>query len=242
MRRLKRLAGCLLLRRPKKTIQLPTRHDEIVYVDFQNDERKLYEEIRNQTIERLEEALMEGRRGSSSGSYISVLQQIEAMRMVCNLGLLFPSRHDASLMTGKKPNIESWDEIAQGAFNLRLGMGSIQCIFCAFSLDATNNPLDDSETSRAFFTECLRFVCSSCEERVSLNAAGQLVLGCCNEPLCCVAPVAISAASLETPPVPLSIGGFATTTYLPTKVTTLVADLKMRSPDVKRYGTPTVKD
>ncbi|KAF6825208.1 WD domain-containing protein [Colletotrichum plurivorum] len=233
VKRLKRLAGCLLLRRPKKTIQLPTRQDLACYVEFQPDERELYNQVRNQTIARLDEALLESRQGTRPGSYITVLQQIEAMRMVCNLGLLFPSRHDASLMTGKKPNVETWEHIAQGAFNLRLEIGSIECIVCSFSLDATNNSLNDNETARALFTRCLGLICPSCVQRSSHGGAMQPILRCSHERPCPIAPVTTSPASLEALPVPLSLGSFATATYLPTKVKSLVTDLKMQPTDVK---------
>src|SRR5262249_50738883 len=50
VKRLKRLSGCLLLRRPKEIVPLPPRHDFQCPVDFMPAERHLYEDIRTQAI------------------------------------------------------------------------------------------------------------------------------------------------------------------------------------------------
>ncbi|KAK5653426.1 hypothetical protein OQA88_8911 [Cercophora sp. LCS_1] len=89
VKRLKRLAGCLLLRRSKGTVQLPPRHDQVCHVEFQPQERELYNQLRTRAIARIDDSLLAVNRGvDTATSFISILQQIEAMRMVCNLGLL----------------------------------------------------------------------------------------------------------------------------------------------------------
>ncbi|KAL2684545.1 hypothetical protein Neosp_005623 [[Neocosmospora] mangrovei] len=93
-RRLKDLSSGLILRRPKTVIDLPPRKDLKFRVDFSPDERKFYDKLRHQAIARMEEAFSDGDGGSSSDSYITVIQKINALRMVCNLGLHYDSRHD----------------------------------------------------------------------------------------------------------------------------------------------------
>ncbi|KAK1253636.1 hypothetical protein MKX07_001713 [Trichoderma sp. CBMAI-0711] len=57
VRRLKRLAGCILLRRPKTIIQLPPRHDFKQFVDLAPAERELYQDFRMRTKSHIEQAL-----------------------------------------------------------------------------------------------------------------------------------------------------------------------------------------
>ncbi|KAJ4416320.1 hypothetical protein N0V85_002329 [Neurospora sp. IMI 360204] len=86
LKRLKRLAGCLILRRPRTTIQLPARRDLQCPVEFLPVERELYQEIRTKTIERPDELLYADNADAvRPPSYVNVLQQIKAMRMVKSL-------------------------------------------------------------------------------------------------------------------------------------------------------------
>ncbi|PHH86850.1 hypothetical protein CDD83_9675 [Cordyceps sp. RAO-2017] len=201
VKRLKRLAGCLVLRRPKGTVQLPPRRDQVCHVEFVPEERDLYNQVRTRAIERLDQALVQG------SSFTSVLQQIEAMRLVCNLGLLYPTRHDVS-------SANKWPETSQSALNLCLQMSGIQCHNCSCNLDAS---LYDTGSSRAFFAQCLRFICPNC-----VRGRPQ----CGHDPPCAIAPVSTSASSLEEPPLSTSLGGGCTSAYRPTKVRALVEDLQ----------------
>ncbi|KAH8652844.1 SNF2 family N-terminal domain-containing protein [Ilyonectria robusta] len=230
VKRLKRLAGCLLLRRPKGTVQLPPRHDRACHVEFQPVERELYDQVRTQAIARFDEALLQGNHETRTASFVSVLQQIEAMRMVCNLGLLYPSRHDTSSMTGKMPDMDNWQETAQRGFNLRFEMGSILCHYCPCTLDATCNPLGDTESTKPLFAQCLRFICSSCVQGLAHRIQA---LGCGHNPPCPMAPVSTSASSLEESPLQISLGNVVGSAYLPTKVKALVEDLQALPGDVK---------
>ncbi|KAH7303098.1 SNF2 family N-terminal domain-containing protein [Stachybotrys elegans] len=122
--RLKRLSGCLLLRRPKGIIQLPPKQDLQYDVKFTETERQLYEDVRSQAIAHINEAIVQH-------------NKIEAMRMVCNLGLYYPYRHEILTSRGQLEN--DWQTEAQRAFNLRREMGPIQCQTCCSSLDTMDD-------------------------------------------------------------------------------------------------------
>lgn len=79
VRRLKYLSACLLLRRPKKTITLPARRDLQCPVDFSNDERATYQDIRDRTITKIDDALHKSSDASKAGAYVNILQQIESL-------------------------------------------------------------------------------------------------------------------------------------------------------------------
>ncbi|KAJ0268098.1 hypothetical protein COL940_013716 [Colletotrichum noveboracense] len=81
VKRLKRLAGCLLLRRPRKTVELPPRRDQAYYIELQPDERELYNQVRTQTITQIDEVLLQGRQKQGATSSFSVLQKIVGMRL-----------------------------------------------------------------------------------------------------------------------------------------------------------------
>ncbi|KAK2007911.1 hypothetical protein LZ32DRAFT_641022 [Colletotrichum eremochloae] len=231
VKRLKRLAGCLLLRRPRKTVELPPRHDRACYVQFQPDERELYNRVRTQAISQIDQVLHQGSHGTGGTSSFTVLQQIVGMRLVCNLGLFYPSRHDTSTLATNKLTTKDWNEAAQSEFNLRFNeMGSIHCHRCAFTLDAAYSSLDDLGTSNAFFSRCAKFFCPSCVRA----AAHEITTSeCGHNPPCPMAPVSTSAASLETIPISMPIEQIAGSGYLPTKVATLIEDLQATPSDVK---------
>ncbi|KAH8706219.1 SNF2 family N-terminal domain-containing protein [Ilyonectria robusta] len=230
VKRLKRLAGCLLLRRPKGTIELPARHDRACYVEFQPREREFYDQVKSQAIARFDEALIQGNPEPRTLSFVSVLQQIEAMRMVCNLGLLYPSRHTSSSMTGKMSEVDDWQNTAQRAFSLRFEMGSLQCHYCPYTVDAGYNPLSDTESTKPLFTQCMRLICSSCMQGLSHKTQA---LGCGHNPPCPMATVSISTASLEESPLQISLSNVVGSAYLPTKVKALIEDLQTLPGDVK---------
>ncbi|KAI0129639.1 SNF2 family N-terminal domain-containing protein [Xylariales sp. AK1849] len=117
VKRLKRLSACILLRRAKGTIQLPTRRDLQCPVDFSEGEAEVYEHIRQQAIVKIDEALRD---------------QIESLRLFCNLGLGYHSRNERR----ERPflDLNDWKEIAQAAFNTQRCLKFL-CCECAHRLD-----------------------------------------------------------------------------------------------------------
>ncbi|KAK0658015.1 SNF2 family N-terminal domain-containing protein [Cercophora newfieldiana] len=224
VKRLKRLAGCLLLRRPKGIIQLPERRDRAQYVEFDPQERKLYDAARTQVIARIDESLSYGTRAAPS--FVSILQQIEAMRMICDLGLLYPNRHEMPQLD-TAPNMDDWHTTAQRGFNLRFDMGPVQCQSCHFALDPSNNPLGEADLAKPLFARCLRFICSSCVQKASRMPT------CGHVPPCPIASVSTSPSSLEEPPISITLKGLEGSAYRPTKVTALVDDIRCLPSDVK---------
>ncbi|KAE8445744.1 hypothetical protein EG329_012923 [Mollisiaceae sp. DMI_Dod_QoI] len=57
IQRLQRLSACLMLRRAKGTINLPPRRDCLLPVQLTHEERAVYNELREQTISKIDEAL-----------------------------------------------------------------------------------------------------------------------------------------------------------------------------------------
>lgn len=231
VKRLKRLAGCLLLRRPRKTVELPPRHDLAYHIELQPDERELYNQIRTQTITQIDEVLLQGRQKQGATSSFSVLQQIVGMRLVCNLGLFYPRRHDTLAIAAKKPTVEDLNQAAQGRFNLLMNeVGSVICQRCAFTMDANYNPQENSGRTDALFSRCAQFFCPNC---VHAAARDRTTIGCGHDSCCTMDIVSTSPASLEAMPISMLIEQIAGAGYIPTKIAALIDDMQAIPNDIK---------
>lgn len=232
-KRLQRLSACILLRRPKTTINLPPRKDMRCPVNFSREERELYAEIREQAITRIDEALKSNSETSRATVYVNVLQQIESLRLVCNLGLHYHARHNKSKNIPAEAS--DWAGVAQQAFNVQRGMRPIVCEQCSSTLELTETLLDDSNTTYQdpIFFRCLKFVCGECMHR--MNKAGRK-LGCGHRPPCPTAPVSISTNIFEDVSgiVPQQMKG--SSIGLPSKIEALVADIKSLPSETKWYS------
>ncbi|KAF4985603.1 hypothetical protein FDECE_16440 [Fusarium decemcellulare] len=178
VKRLKRLSSCLLLRRPKGILQLPQRRDTQCIVQFTPDERILYEDIKAQAIAQIDQALLYSGDALVSSSFVNVLQKIEAMRMVCDLGLDYHSRHESSQSRGVRE--EDWPSIAQRVFNLQREAGQVQCQICSGTVDIVEELNDNPHSNFSLYSRCLRFVSANAfasEETYSMplsNLSGKL--------------------------------------------------------------------
>ncbi|KAF4465808.1 alpha-16-mannosyltransferase subunit [Fusarium albosuccineum] len=178
VKRLKRLSSCLLLRRPKGILQLPQRRDTQCIVQFTPSERHLYEDIKAQAIAQIDQALHYSGDARTSSSFVNVLQKIEAMRMVCDLGLDYHSRHESSQSRGVHE--EDWPSISQRVFNLQREAGQVQCQTCSSTADIVEELTDSPHSNMSLYSRCLRFVSANAfesEETYSMplsNLSGKL--------------------------------------------------------------------
>lgn len=232
LKRLKRLAACLILRRPQNTIQLPLRRDLQCAVEFTEAERAIYEEIRNKTITHIDDMLYESSDHARSPEYINVLQQIEAMRMVCNLGLHYHDRR--GLGASRQNKSDSWVTAAQQTFDLQREIGGMQCRYCFAATDTYNSLLNGTQSQQTLqLSKCLQLICSDC---TSMSRP----IDCGHNPSCSFAPVHLNIDSLEETSISLNLFEYMASlpqalTY-PPKVTALVTQLKALPPGVKRYA------
>lgn len=233
--RLQHLSSCLLLRRPKKTISLPKRHDKVCQVEFTAAEMERYNELKNRAIMCIDEALDLGADVNKSGVYVNMLQQIEALRLFCDLGVHYHTRHE-TLPLGLSASLEmsEWASKAQQIFNSRLDeMGSVSCSLCRSlqSLTDMDNLLDSlvAQQKKPLFSRCLKYVCAEC----ATNLADTTGTFQCGHSLVCPAvPVSTSIYSLEDVPevIPEPWG---TPDGISSKVSALVANIQAQSDDEK---------
>ncbi|KAJ3493714.1 hypothetical protein NLG97_g4558 [Lecanicillium saksenae] len=225
--RLQLLSSCLFLRRPKSTIELPPRYNKEYPVDFTPREREEYDKIKNRTSSAIEDALQQGLGSHRSGAYANILQQIEAMRLFCGLGLHYHARHDESSIASH--STAPWESVAQKTFKLHLEMGSLHCSQCHATIDLAQTMFDDATTGIPLFSRCLKFVCAECAAKLAKRG---IEMPCGHTPSCPTAQVSTSidvmdqAVDDQAPAAPLS-------TQMPSKMAALISDLKSQPADVK---------
>lgn len=231
VKRLKRLSACLILRRAKKTINLPPRRDYRHKVEFSKAERALYNNFRHQTLRRIDDALLHDEEVTKPGSYVNFLQQIESMRLICDLGLHYTTRHDRM----KPRDTNDWAGMAQQAFNIRREMETISCSQCSSTVDNTESlEIESARQDKPHFFKCLKYACAECAYR---NRASKLKMSCGHIPICSIAPISINnSASEEVFGDTLDASRLALSPYdFPSKVNALISDLKELPADVKWY-------
>jgi hypothetical protein len=193
-------------------------------VDFSPDERIVYDNLRQQTIRNIDEAVS-GHHGSSRPSvYTNTLQRIESLRLFFDLELQYHARH-------KTQNDPEWSSIAQQAFNFRRGIEPLICMQCSLSVDFNQSLLDGSSSSISApqFTSCMKFVCGECARKLSRD---QHAVRCGHNPACLVASVSTGGDAFEETVETLSKMPLAPM-RLSSKVEALITDLKSLPPDTK---------
>jgi SNF2 family DNA or RNA helicase len=232
VKRLKYLSRCLVLRRAKNTIDLPARHDKNCPVDFSPAEKVLYEGMRQQTITKLDDALRGETEAPTSATYINFLQQIESMRLVCNLGLYYHKRHDGLAAQWAS----EWANAAQEAFNVHREMNNLDCSQCSTALDLTDVAFDDNlYLEPPQFSRCLKYACPDCTYR--LRESG-LKMVCGHTPRCPVASISLTDNAFSD-----SVSGSVSNALpqqtqllpsgLPSKIEVLIADINALPTDTK---------
>ncbi|KAF2178229.1 hypothetical protein K469DRAFT_675844 [Zopfia rhizophila CBS 207.26] len=182
--RLKRLLLCILLRRAKGNVELPLRVDTVLTLQFNNEEFAHYTAIEGRVVNAIDAALTNGK-VVSQGTYLSVLQQINELWLICNLGI---HRRKASLNRLPKSQLGTGDSFAaQKALDALVTAGYLLCSRCSLNQDAieVEDTLSTELSGNApsvQLHQCLRMICSSCVQR-------HVRLSCGHQSPCPRAPV-----------------------------------------------------
>ncbi|KLU90808.1 hypothetical protein MAPG_10659 [Magnaporthiopsis poae ATCC 64411] len=224
-KKLRALTGGLVLRRPKTVIELPNRTDLKLPVEFSPEERKLYDELKAQTLSWIKRAYDDG---PVSAFYITVLQRVDALRVVCNLGVNYTSRH--SLAGGDEvaegAAVGDWASVAQLAFDRHREMYPVACAFCGASCSLTTAAFDggdDPSATGPFYARCFCFVCADCARHA---ATRDQPVTCWHGPEHDMAPVSLGWRTLEDGFGPAGRGlGSSDRCQLSSKITALISQL-----------------
>lgn len=139
---MKILLQCLMLRRTKSSIHIPSRRDISCSLEFRSDEFALYESVRKRALQTLDDASLDSI--DSSASYLSVLQQINSLRMISNLGIHYRPVKDRKTLK-QEGNLDWTVQLAQQYADNLLLLGRISCYCC----ETMSNDLGETSTPRS---------------------------------------------------------------------------------------------
>ncbi|KAG9380953.1 DNA repair protein rad5 [Pyrenophora tritici-repentis] len=128
--RMKRLVNSILLRRTQGVVDLPPRTDLRYTLKFNHHEREHYNMVQSNVVSKIDAAIS----GSSvATTFTSIIQQINELRLVCNLGTHRRARN--SIL----PTSTIWDKrTAQKALTTLATTEKVVCTRCTLDLDATS--------------------------------------------------------------------------------------------------------
>jgi len=227
--RLKNLINCICLRRSNSTIDLPKRIDQVLFLDFSRKEKIKYEAAKAQTLEFLDDPMASG--NSHSGSYLNVLKKINALRLICNLGLSAPYCTTEEKTVSAQPIDISWDtQEAQEAFDALVAVGQALCVKCGADMGVSGGESAAADgPTLLHLSQCGRLVCDTCLRK--LEILNQPASWCGHTPSCATTLVSNAPSLYES--AASTVEDVLEVGTISTKVKALVKDIQ-RFRDIKR--------
>jgi SWI/SNF-related matrix-associated actin-dependent regulator of chromatin subfamily A3 len=166
--RLKTLVNYVTLCRTKCVVNLPRRFDQIHHLDFSSSEQEIYDPAKIRRADMLYDAIMSG--SERSGLYSNALQWLNALRLICNHGVLESRRGQVLSEKEGDDDKEEWNERkAQAAFQEMLCAGAAICSNCTANLsESYESPgQDSSDLGPLRLLSCLQLLCDTCFQEKS---------------------------------------------------------------------------
>ncbi|KAF1982148.1 hypothetical protein K402DRAFT_424856 [Aulographum hederae CBS 113979] len=168
--RLKNILNCISLRRSSTTISLPKRIDEVRWLHFSKEERAEYDKIEGNAMFHAKNVSTQKR---SAADCFYELRRINALRQICNLGVLAPSITHIKENLHTSGDNEKWsDEKAQEALLGLLAACPLVCLNCKKDIP------DDSDTSDQDQENFLVSVCLQVVHKACLEKSSAVWCGC----------------------------------------------------------------
>lgn len=171
-----------MLRRTKEILELPARTDKILYVSFEEQESRHYRRVELPVTELLNQ--------SHGSSWVNTIQQINKLRLICNLGIYAPQHSSVDEPV-------ALDRSLQETLSARLSMGEDMCTQCLgpVSLPSTDDGLGRATSSNTYYSTCGLIYCAACTQLLEFRSPSPC--GCLNSPTSCsLLPL---SSSIRTP-------------------------------------------
>jgi hypothetical protein len=178
----KKLLSCVMLRRTKAVLDLPARIDKILHISFDEQEKKHYRRIEQPVMDLLDQ--------SPGSSWPNAIQQINKLRLICNLGIHAPQR-------SSQDESVALDGSLQATLGARLSMGEDTCTICLgpVSLPSTDEGLGGATSSNTYYSACGLIYCAACTQLLQFQSPNSC--GCINGTTSCrLLPL---SSSIRTP-------------------------------------------
>ena len=236
--KLKTLISCLALRRPKDTIDLLPRRDNIERLDFTHSEQEDYKLARSRTLSSISD-FDRGCQGSTNDVFPNALRWVNELRLICNHGV-------RSAQETQKEDLQPpvWTAVeAQRRFDQLDGIGLGKCANEACRQDLSSvksSEVDAEHDEEPWIDESLELWCASCFENQTRNNLNAYKV-CNHLPR---RPIEVPPSGnngdlrgeVNTPTISLEIPS-CQRRHLPTKVKKLVHDLLETPDNIKRFAT-----
>lgn len=235
--KLKLLVNCLSLRRPKATIELLPRRDEIRYLDFTTQELQDYQGVRAQLLHGINSV------GSVSennihGTFLNTLRWVSELRLVCNHGI----RDSGDTRNAEAPALLWSPQVAQARFDQLEAAGMAECVNESCRQDLTYTLAAETGAEHEddpWISELSEVWCSLCKN--DRGRGGSKVAKVCNhiprrsqtiarvDSRSDAARELYSAIPFQCHPAPKDPN------RLPSKIKGLLTDILKTSNDIKRF-------
>jgi SWI/SNF-related matrix-associated actin-dependent regulator of chromatin subfamily A3 len=223
--KLKTLVNCLLLRRPKSTVDLPLRNDTTRFLDFSPREQQYYELVKASATQCINEASEKAHRKA----FLNALHRINELRLICNYGIQNKDR--IGKQDDSDDNDSAWTaEAAQTLFDEMETAGIALCSnpHCAQDLSSRmSSETDMQKMEEPRLGESAELFCSTCFEG-PLSQSSRFYMICNHLPRC-----SSTKTHQDDPPMVSSLFDKAPA-ELPTKIEAVVKDLSALAEGTKR--------
>ncbi|KAL8919003.1 MAG: hypothetical protein Q9172_005180 [Xanthocarpia lactea] len=182
----------ICLRRPKTSINLPPRIDELHKVDFDQDERAYYELANNAIIDYLTQTTVDSDRGRTT----NMLAKINSLRQICNLGLQYKTPLEKTIFEAPRSSL-------QDQYDGLIASGLAFCSCCSKDLSQVDEfnesflPTSEaSDITTAWISTCAETVfCGFCFDMFQ-NESRAPEQNCEHQPICELVAVESSNPSI----------------------------------------------
>ena len=225
--KLKLLINSITIRRPKREVSLPSRTDQIHTLELDQDERTHYENVKNNTIDKIDSVLG----GSAPKGCLNALQMITTLRLICNHGISEKERDISDARNEIRWGIES----AQLAFDSLRDTGQAYCVHCRQDLSfilADASDCGDSFTLQPRVSKDFQLLCPSCIDQQP--QACHTFLPVCNHLPRCPSSLSSGIATPNTVCDVYDALNGEQPASVPTKIRSLIASLSVSKEGEKR--------
>jgi hypothetical protein len=184
----KKLLSCVMLRRTKAVLDLPIRDDKLMRVSFSHDEMKHYRRIEQPVMDMLDRTAGTG--SQTQVLWMTAIQQVNKLRLVCNLGLFVPSESSYFPQPG-----DTEKKRAMMKYRPYI-LGGGLCEQCMEPVEATSFGCDtrDAMQPQVYYSACGKFYCAACSAR--LQHLPPKPCACTKNPrLCQLLPLVFSSSA-----------------------------------------------
>ena len=181
--KLRLLVDSFTLRRLKDRIDLPRRHDQIVRLQFSEEERRLYEWFAQDSLNKVQVLANDQYRGLGGKTYAHILRAIMRLRLICAHGRELLSEEDLKITEGfsRDNAIDLEDDGNSGSVSalsprqayemlmLAKETGTDTCISCMKTVEPRDNEDPSGHETIGCMLPCYQILCRDCMEAVQAS-------------------------------------------------------------------------